>query len=76
MILTLANAARPLGCGAGAMPSRSRYRSPRRRRRHEIRTTWHLHHASTFFSLSFFFSANSHLLLTQLDELYDLAKVS
>ena len=28
------------------------------------------------FSLSFFFSANSHLLLTQLDELYDLAKVS
>ena len=24
---------------------------------------------------SFFFSANSHLLLTQLDELYDLAKV-
>ena len=27
------------------------------------------------FSLSFFFSANSHLLLTQLDELYDLAKV-
>ena len=74
MILTLASAARPLGCGAGAMPSRSPYRSPRcRRRRSEIRTTWHLHHASTFF---FFLSANSHLLLTQLDELYDLAKVS